>query len=101
MPWRAVTVDTTVRKLASYNAKRLSLSVFHNGTANIFFSQDPTNLTTLGFVLVPSASVTLVKAEGDEPEADLFAVATVGNQDIRVQESVGEVPALPVRPLPA
>ncbi len=89
MPWRAATVTTTISEVAGYSPKRKSLSLANNGTATVFFSQDPTAVTTQGFPLVAGASVTLIPQEGDEPEAAMYMAASVGSQDVRVEESLG------------
>lgn len=96
MPWRAITVPTSIVEAAGYSPARKSLSLFNLGTAEVRFSQDPSNVSAAGFSLPVGASVTLTRLEGDEPEATLFVVAVSGSQDVRVQESVG--PASPVGP---
>lgn len=97
MPWRAITATTTATKAASFNPARRSLSILNNGAANLFFSQDPTGLSTQGFILGASQEVTLTREEGDEPELDLYVQASAGSIDVRVQEAVGIPEALPVR----
>jgi len=87
MAFRSVTVVTTPTQLASYNARRKSLSVFNNSTTTtIFLSNDRANVVANGFPLVAQAAVSLVDIEGDEPELELVGQVSAGSADVRVQE---------------
>lgn len=89
MAWRAFTATSTIQKVLSYNPKRISASIENNGDADVAVSPDPIVVATQGWIIKIGGSITLVKSEGDEPEADLYAVSTSGSQNLRIQESLG------------
>ena len=87
MAFRPVTVTTSATQLASYNAKRKSLSIFNaSTTTTVFISHDRANVVANGFPLVAQAAVSLVDVEGDEPELELVGQVSAGSVDVRVQE---------------
>jgi len=87
MTFRKVSVPTVPTLVASYNPKRVCITVFNNGTAKIYIHHAAVNITEKGFPLGPSASVSFLKADGDDPREAIWGQSETGIQDIRVQES--------------
>jgi hypothetical protein len=94
MATRPVIVETTATEIAPYNNRRTVLSMYNNGTADIFVSQDQTNITSDGYTIAVGGALDLVRALGDEPETQWFGAVATATQNLRVLEQFGELPDL-------
>lgn len=88
---RVVMATTSPQPLASYNAKRRTLSIFNIGTTDyVLFSQNIGKISSEGYPVLVNTSATLVRIEGDEPELDYWIVSNSGTQEVRVFEGFGD-----------
>ena len=87
MAFRKVSVGTVVVQLASFNPKRVAISIVNASGEKAFIHTNQVEVTTEGWPLAPDASISFIKADGDHPEEALFAQTTTGTADLRVQES--------------
>jgi hypothetical protein len=56
------------------------------GTAKVYVSDNQVDVSTAGWPLDAGASVSFIRAFGDDTRIALFAIAESGTQDVRVQE---------------
>lgn len=94
MPTRPVTVTTTAEQIVAYNNKRTAASFTNNGSNTIFVSEDQANLATDGYPIPVGGALDLVRALGDEPQLEWFALVAAGTENLRVLEAFGELPIL-------
>jgi len=87
MTFRKVSVPTVPKLIASYNPKRVCITIFNNGTAKVYIHHAAVDITAKGFPVDAGASVSFLKADGDDPREAIWGQAETGVQDIRVQES--------------
>ena len=88
MAWRAEVVGTTIKQIASYNDKRVSIQVLNVGDYEVYVSQNPTNVLEEGFPIYPLESLELNVNDGDEPRYALYAIAKSGEQELRIYEGI-------------
>lgn len=86
MAFRQVTVSGTARQIVPYHSGRTSLVILNNGTGNIFISQDPQEIDTRGFLMLPGVTIGLSVADGDEPQLAVHAQSAGGSEDVRIVE---------------
>jgi hypothetical protein len=84
-----VDVGTSTVLLVPYHHKRKSLVILNNGTADVYISNDPLEVSTRGLKLAPGVAVSETVAEGDEPYLQIYAEAVTGTQDVRIIEGYG------------
>lgn len=89
MVWRAVTVTVAEEGILGISPPRRAATIFNNGSATIYISQNAVNIATAGIPVIAGVAATLLAEDGDEPWLPLFAVAASGSQDVRIFESAG------------
>jgi len=87
MTFRKVEVTTVVRQIASYNPKRVCISITNYAGSDAFIHTNQTRVTTEGFPIAVGTTISLIKADGDDPREALWGQTVTGTADIRVQES--------------
>ena len=87
MAFRKVSVGTEVVQLASFNPKRVGVSIIVKSGYTTYVHTNQVGVSTEGWPLDVGASISFLKADGDHPEEALFAVSPDGISDVRVQES--------------
>jgi len=87
MAYRKVTVTTVPTQVASYNAKRVCITIINYSGSEAFIHTNQTKITAEGFPLAVGATMSLIKADGDDPREALWGQTTTGTADLRVQES--------------
>lgn len=98
MPTRPITVGTSAEQIVAYNNKRTAASFTNNGAATIFVSEDQSDLATNGYPIPVGGALDLVRALGDEPQLEWFALVAAGSENLRVLEAFGELPILVTPP---
>jgi hypothetical protein len=88
MSYRAITVSTTPTVIASYNPRRISLTIVNVGNNDVYVSIDPQNIVTNGFPISPGMILTLVREDGDKAEYAFYAQTLTGKSELRIQEGV-------------
>ena len=88
MSYRAVTVSTTPTIIASYNPRRISLTILNYSSTTVFISINPTNIISEGFPIDPGVVITLAREDGDNPEYAFYAQTISGYAELRIQEGV-------------
>jgi hypothetical protein len=91
MGYRKVTVGTTPTIVVPFNPKRTGVVIYNPGPTIVYVSDKQTNIVEEGFPVGTGVYLGWVKVDGDETEYALYAQVESGTQDIRVQESFGEV----------
>jgi hypothetical protein len=91
MGYRKVTVGTTPTIIVAFNSKRSALTIYNPGPATVYVSDKQTNIIEEGFPVGPGVYIGWAKVDGDETEYAVYGQVESGTQDIRVQESYGEV----------
>ena len=99
MPTRPITVGTTATRILSYNNQRTTASFTNNGSNTIFVSEDQSDLAANGYPIPVGGALDLVRALGDEPQLEWFALVSAATENLRVLEGFGEIPEL-IRPGP-
>ena len=94
MPTRPITVGTAAEQILSYNNKRTAASFTNNGNNTIFVSEDQNALATNGYPIPVGGALDLVRALGDEPQIEWFALVAAGTENLRVLEAFGLLPIL-------
>lgn len=94
MPTRPITVGTTAEQILSYNNKRTTASFTNNGVNTIFVSEDQNALATNGYPIPVGGALDLVRALGDEPQLEWFALVAAGTENLRILEAFGLLPVL-------
>lgn len=94
MPTRPITVGTGAGQILSYNNKRTTASFTNNGNNTIFVSEDQSDLAANGYPIPVGGALDLVRALGDEPQLEWFALVAAGTENLRVLEAFGELPIL-------
>lgn len=98
MPTRFVTVGTGSTPILSYNNKRTTASFTNNGANPIFVSEDQNALLTEGYPIPVGGALDLIRALGDEPQLQWFALVAAGTENLRVLEAFGSLPVLVTPP---
>lgn len=80
----------TARQIVPYQSDRTSLVILNNGAGDIFISQDPSEVDTRGFLMLPGVTISLSVSDGDEPQLAIHAIASAGSQDVRIVEQYGK-----------
>jgi hypothetical protein len=88
MSYRAITVTTNPTVIASYNPRRISLTIVNVGNNDVYISIDPQNIVANGFPLSPGMILTLVREDGDKAEYAFYAQTLTGTAELRIQEGV-------------
>ena len=86
MATRAMIADTTVKLLAPYDPRRLTLAIYNNGTNTAFISKDPTEVTANGWPIPAPGAIAFTKRDGDEPEGPWYVQTLGGTTDLRIVE---------------
>lgn len=94
MPTRPVSIGTVATPVVSYNNRRTSLSLANEDAATIYVSEDETVSTSNGYPILAGGALDLIRALGDEPQWQLFAISAGGGADLRVLEAFGSLPEL-------
>lgn len=94
MPTRPVTVGTAPTQILAYNNKRTTASFTNNGTAVIFVSEDQAGIATDGYPIAVGGALDLIRAFGDEPQLEWFAIVAAGSENLRVLEGFGRLPVM-------
>lgn len=94
MPSRPVTVAATPTQILSYNNQRTTASFTNNGTNTIFVSEDQLDIATNGHPIAVGGALDLIRALGDEPQLEWFAIVAAATENLRVLEAFGELPEL-------
>ena len=87
MTFRKVSVDTTVRQLASFNPKRVCITIINLSGTTAYIHTNQIQVVDEGFPLAEGSIMNLIKADRDHPEEALFTQTSTGTADLRVQES--------------
>jgi len=56
---------------------------------NLYFSDEPENLVTEGFIVAPGQIINLIRRDGDHPEYAWYAMAASGTCCISIYVSMG------------
>jgi hypothetical protein len=91
MTFRKVTVGTTPTIVVPYNPKRTGVVIYNPGPTIVYISDKQTDIISDGFAVGAGVYIGFAKVDGDETEYALYGQVESGTQDIRVQESFGEV----------
>lgn len=94
MPTRPITVGTGATQILSYNNKRTTASFTNNGSNPIFVSEDQDDILANGHPIAVGGALDLIRALGDEPQLEWFAIVAVSTENLRVLEAFGEIPEL-------
>jgi len=88
MSYRAITVTTTPTVIASYNPRRISLTIVNVGNNDVYISIDPQNIIANGFPIPSGMILTLTREDGDKAEYAFYAQTLTGSSELRIQEGV-------------
>ena len=88
MPIRQVTVTDAVTRIASYDERRVTLTIANDAGSKIYLSQNRINILSEGFPLDVGEKISFSRERGDEPELELNAQAPAGlSADVRIYEA--------------
>ena len=87
MAFRKVSVTTVVAQLASFNPKRVCITIINRAGATVYIHTNQVLVLEEGFPLTENSVISFVKADGDHPEEALYVRTETGSADLRVQES--------------
>jgi len=90
MAFRKVSVGTEPTQVASYNPRRVCITIINYSGSTCFIDTDTKNITSEGFPLAVGSIMSLIKRDGDHPEEALWGQCESGTADLRVQESWSE-----------
>jgi len=96
MPTFPVTIGTSATPVLPYNNRVTSAAFFNNSTETIYISNDETNIVADGWPIAVGASLSLIRALGDEPHLRWFGQSAGGNDNLRVLVAHGALPELTV-----
>jgi len=91
MPFRQVTVGTTVTNIVPYNEKRSTIIIRNVSGSTCYIHDSQVDVISKGFPLDVGDVLSLIKKDGDQPEYALYGQTSTGTADLRIIEQYGEV----------
>lgn len=88
----AVTVSTSLTRLASQNLKRTSLTFSVVGSETIYVVDAEGTPSAQGIDFSSGQKATFAEEFGDDPTAEYFARTAASTSDVRVLEGFGQRP---------
>jgi hypothetical protein len=88
MVYRKIIVKPETTILASYNPRRVSLTIINMGNYTVYISEDPQKITEEGFPLLPGTYITLAREDGDASEKAYYSICPEGEVELRIEEGI-------------
>jgi len=82
------TVRTSVTQIVAYSPERTALLIRNISGSTVYISTDQGSVHSEGLKLDEGEYVSMVRADGDAPELQVYAATASGTADLRIVETM-------------